>query len=122
MPHNLAKNDDRVEKINIENISYIKSEKTMAVDQEEVDLHELGHQEEQEPLTLTQKSMKIHNLLSLPHLPTKQPKGKEPLVDYFQSHVITFQEYHIILKRKAMGKVAINETKKQKGSKKRMVG
>ncbi len=32
MPHNLAKNDDRVEKINIENISYIKSEKTMAVD------------------------------------------------------------------------------------------
>jgi hypothetical protein len=54
--------------------------------------------------------MRIHNLLSLPHLSTKQTKGKELFVNDFQSHV-TFEEYLVILKKKAMDKVAIDEAK-----------
>ncbi len=49
--------------------------------------------------------MKNHNLLSLPHLPTKWPKGEEPLVKYFQSHVITFEEYHATLKKEEMDRL-----------------
>jgi hypothetical protein len=45
MPHNLAKVDDRVKEINIENISNTNGE-DMAVDWEEVEFHELGHEEE----------------------------------------------------------------------------
>jgi hypothetical protein len=70
MPRNLAEVDDRVKDINIENILNTKGE-DMAIHWEEVEFHELGHQEEQELLSLTQESMKIHNLLSLPQLPTK---------------------------------------------------
>jgi hypothetical protein len=63
--------------------------------------------------------MRLHNLLSLTHLPPRCIRGKEPLVDYFQSHVI-FVEYSNILRRKAMDKVAVEETrgfrkKKKKG-------
>jgi hypothetical protein len=58
--------------------------------------------------------MKIHNLLSLPHLPTKQTKGKESLVDYSPSHVVTFGEYIVILKEKNMDKAIVNETKEAK--------
>jgi hypothetical protein len=67
MPCNLAEVDDRVKEINISNTK----REDMAVDWEEVEFHELEHQEDQELLSLTQKSLKIHNLLSLPHLPTK---------------------------------------------------
>jgi hypothetical protein len=70
MPRNFAKVDDRVKEINIENILNTKGE-DMVVNSEEVEFHELGHQEEQELLNLTQESMKIHSLLLLPHLPTK---------------------------------------------------
>jgi hypothetical protein len=59
------------------------------------------------------ESMRIHNLLSLPHLPTKQTKGKEPLIEYFPSHVITFEEYFFILK-KNMEKATIDGTKEAK--------
>jgi hypothetical protein len=69
MPPNLTKVDDMVKEINIENISNTKGE-DMANDWEEVEFHELGHQEEQELLSLTQESMKIHNLLSLSHFLT----------------------------------------------------
>lgn len=63
--------------------------------------------------------MKIHNLPSLSHLLTKQPKGKEPLVNYFQSHVITFEEYHAILKKKTMEKVDVNEARETKKKQKK---
>jgi hypothetical protein len=67
MPCNLAEVDDRVKEINISNTK----REDMAIDWEEVEFHELEHQEDEELLSLTQKSLKIHNLLSLSHLPTK---------------------------------------------------
>jgi hypothetical protein len=42
--------------------------------------------------------MRVHNLLLLPHLPTRCTKGKEPLIDYSQSHVVTNFEYLDILR------------------------
>jgi hypothetical protein len=55
--------------------------------------------------------MRIHNLLSLPHLPAKQTKGRELLVDYSQSHVVISKDYLVSLKKKTMDKAATNETK-----------
>jgi hypothetical protein len=55
--------------------------------------------------------MRLHNLLSLTHLPPRCTRGKEPLVDFFQSHVVISIEYSNILRRKAMDKVAIEETR-----------
>jgi hypothetical protein len=45
---------------------------------------------------LTQKAMKFHNLLSLPHLRTRLTIEKKPLVNYSQSHIVTSTEYLII--------------------------
>jgi hypothetical protein len=41
--------------------------------------------------------MKVHNLLLLLHLPTKHTKGKEPLINYAQSHVVISSKYLDIL-------------------------
>jgi hypothetical protein len=41
---------------------------------------------------LTQDSA-FSNLLSLPHLPIRKTRGREPLVDYSQSHVVTFDVF-----------------------------
>jgi phosphohistidine phosphatase SixA len=57
--------------------------------------------------------MKMNQLLLLPHLPTKQTKRKEPLVDYLKSHVMTNAEYLVVMHKKVMEKVvakAIRET------------
>jgi len=45
----------------------------------------------------------------LPHLPIRRTKGKKPLIDYFQSHVVINFEYLDILKRKVMKKATIEE-------------
>jgi hypothetical protein len=42
--------------------------------------------------------MKMHNLVSLPQLPAKHTKGKEPLVDYTQFSIFRY------LKEKNNGK------------------
>jgi hypothetical protein len=52
MPSSLVEVDDNVEDINIENILNIKRE-DMVTNWEEVELHEFGHQEEQELVSLT---------------------------------------------------------------------
>jgi hypothetical protein len=46
---------------------------------------------------LTQEVMRFHNLLSLPHLPTKQTIKKKPFINYSQSHIVTSIEYLVIL-------------------------
>jgi hypothetical protein len=51
--------------------------------------------------------MKVHNLLSFLYLLGRQTKGKEPLIDYFKSHIVTFDEYIYILQKKAMDKATI---------------
>jgi hypothetical protein len=45
-----------------------------------------------------------HNLMSLPNLPTRRTNGREPLVDYFQNHVVTSKEYLRIMQQKTMDK------------------
>ncbi len=55
--------------------------------------------------------MRVHNLLLLFYLPTRHTKGKDPLIDYFKSHVVTSFEYLDILRKKTMEKVDIEEIK-----------
>jgi hypothetical protein len=49
-----------------------------------------------------QNHISFANLLSLPHLIIKKTKGKEPLVNYNQSHVNTPNEYSNISQQKTM--------------------
>jgi hypothetical protein len=60
----------------------------------------------QSPPNLNQEAMRLHNLLSLLHLRTRRARGKKPLIDYSQSHVVTSFEYLNILKKKTMNKAA----------------
>jgi len=52
--------------------------------------------------------------------PTKTTKGKEPRMDYSQSHVVSFNEYFKILWQKAVEKETTNQIQgnKQKEKKK----
>jgi hypothetical protein len=52
------------------------------------------------------------SFMSLPHLPSKQIHGKEPLVDYSQNHVVTLEEYLQIMKQKVGEKVAVKKKRK----------
>jgi hypothetical protein len=61
--------------------------------------------------------MKLHNLLSLPHLPIRHTRGEEPLVDDSQSHVICV-EYLNIQRKETMDKAIAKEIKKGKERKK----
>ncbi len=47
-----------------------------------------------------------HDLLSLPHLLAIRTNGRETLVDYFQSCVVTSKEYLRIMRQKAMDREA----------------
>ncbi len=60
------------------------------------------------------KSMCFQNLLSLLHLLTRLTKGKEPLIDYSQSHFITSITYLNILREKIIDKVGIKETRQER--------
>ncbi len=60
-------------------------------------------EETQQFPNLIQESMRMHNFMSFPRLPASHTKGKEPIVDYSQSHVTNF-EYLDILKEKKNGK------------------
>ncbi len=51
---------------------------------------------------------------SLPCVPAIQTKGKEPLVDYSQSHVATSYQYLNIMYKKVMEKTIIKKIKKEK--------
>jgi hypothetical protein len=70
---------------------------------------------------VTQKTMRMHNLLSLPQLIAKQTKVKKPLVDYSKSHVI-FYKYIDIVQKKAMDKTTIKDIRqvRQKEKKKKI--
>jgi hypothetical protein len=63
--------------------------------------------------------MCIHNLFSLPCVPAIQKKGKEPLVDYSQSHVVTSYQYLNIMQKKVMEKTIIKKIKKENKRKER---
>ncbi len=54
------------------------------------------------------------HMLSLPALPTKRKHGNEPLMDYSNSHVVTLNQYLVILKQKVVDKKIANKLKEQK--------
>jgi hypothetical protein len=58
-------------------------------------------------------------LLSLPRLPKWRILGKESLIDYSSSHVMTFDQYLAVFKQKIMDKDAWtklrNSSKKKEG-------
>jgi hypothetical protein len=52
----------------------------------------------------TQGVIELGDLLSLPRLPTRRRHGKEPLVDYSSLHVVTLDQYLVVLRQKALEK------------------
>jgi hypothetical protein len=58
-----------------------------------------------------------HNLMSLPHVLARKTNGREPLVDYFQSHVVNSKEYSRIMQQKAMDKEVTKHIKESKRKK-----
>jgi hypothetical protein len=64
--------------------------------------------------------MNVHNLLSLLHLLARYNKGKNPLIDYFQPHIITNSKYLNILRKKKMEKATTEEIKASKKKGKRI--
>jgi hypothetical protein len=50
----------------------------------------------------------------LPHLLTRKTCGRESLVDYSQSHVVTFDEYLQIMRKKVMDKEKTKIIKEQR--------
>jgi len=54
------------------------------------------------------------NLLSLPHLLIRRTNGREPLMDYFQNHVVTLEEYLKIMRQKAMDREATKQIRESK--------
>ncbi len=51
----------------------------------------------------------MHNLILLSHLLAICTEGEKPLIDYFQSHVVTYFEYLVILRMKTMKKTVAKE-------------
>jgi hypothetical protein len=77
---------------------------------------------ESDDLNVSYQTQQVHalaNLLSLPRLPKKKTLGKESLIDYFSSHVMTFDQYLVVFKQKAMDKEAMDKMKELKIKKKR---
>jgi len=66
----------------------------------------------------TQQVFALANKLSLPRLPTRRILGKEPLVDYSNSHVMIANQYLVMLKQKTMDKEAMDKIKELKAKEK----
>jgi hypothetical protein len=62
----------------------------------------------------TQQVLALAVLLFLPQLPTRRILGKEPLVDYSNSHVVTSNQYLAVLKQKTMDKKAMDKVRELK--------
>jgi hypothetical protein len=55
-----------------------------------------------------------HILLSLLHLCAKRTNGREPLINYSQSHVVTSNEYLRIMQQQAMDKEVVEYIRENK--------
>jgi len=62
----------------------------------------------------TQEAMQLHNLLALLCHSTRPTQGRDPLVNYFRSHVMTSIEYLGILQIKTIDKITTKEHNKAK--------
>jgi len=56
----------------------------------------------------------LKNLLFLPRLPTRRILGKEPVVDYYNSNVVTSNQYLVVFKQKTMDKEATDKVRELK--------
>jgi len=66
------------------------------------------------PTKSNPKNCKISDLLSLPRLLTNKRHGKELLVDYFSSHVVTLEKHLTILRQKALEKKLLIKSRSKK--------
>ncbi len=92
-----------------QNLTMIEEQLEETVNLDEVTLELV--QETHNPPNVTQEAIKLNNLLSLLHLHAMHTRGKKPLVDYSQSHVVTSTKYLNVLRKKSMDKVVIGEIK-----------
>ncbi len=69
-------------------------------------------------LSQTQRVVELGDLLSLPRLPTRRKHGKEPIVDYSNSHVVTSNQYLVVLRQKALENKIVDKIREQKGKNK----
>jgi hypothetical protein len=60
-----------------------------------------------------QGTLSTINLLS--YLPTRRTNGREPLLNYLQSHVVTFNQYLNIMQQKAIEKEIKKQSSKIEG-------
>ncbi len=56
--------------------------------------------------------MCLHSLLSLPHLLARCTQGREPLIDYSQSNVVTSRDYLNVLQKKNINKATADNIRK----------
>jgi hypothetical protein len=57
----------------------------------------------------TQGVVELADLLSLPRLPTRRRHGKEPLMDYSSSRVVTLDQYLALLRQMTLEKKDVNK-------------
>ncbi len=69
-------------------------------------------------LSQTQRVVELGDLLSLPRLPTRRKHGKEPIMDYSNSHVVPSNQYLVLLKQKALENKIVDKIREQKGKNK----
>jgi hypothetical protein len=69
-------------------------------------------------LVQTQRVVELGDLLSLPRLPTRRKHGKEPIVDYSNSHVVASNQYLVVLRQKALENKIVDKIREQKGKNK----
>ncbi len=58
-------------------------------------------------MNIAQQGLANGDLFTLFHLPTKKTQGRESLVDYSQSHVVTSQEYLSRMRQKTLEKEVV---------------
>jgi hypothetical protein len=59
----------------------------------------------------------LGDLLFLPRLPTRGKHGKEPLMDYSNSHVVTSDQYLVVLRQTTLEKEIVDKIREQKPKK-----
>jgi hypothetical protein len=75
------------------NHAFVIESKNMVENLEQPSLNEIVEFKNSESSTQEALAHRCHNLLSLSHLPVKRTNGREPLMDYSQTHVVTSEEY-----------------------------
>jgi hypothetical protein len=57
-------------------------------------------------MNITQQGLANGDLFTLFHMPTRKTQGRESLIDYSQSHVVTSKEYLRRMRQKTLEKEA----------------